>query len=340
MPRIKFPFQLDLAISEVEVVVDDHLVQQIAAPGLLSMNKCKFVVTCFVGSVWSFNPSYDHEMSFSPSPSPSEEDDEEWGWGDEDDIELTPSYNSESNLYNRRHSNDSHKKTPGQLPKNSLTKPSTSKTKTPANAALDIPSLPTVQQPPSSRPISGLSVKKAIPIAKLSRAHASAPISAGAQPFGKILGGSINNVPAAPFSLGGAPLDMTSPGTFQPMTTAPKKNSVPLPEDDIFASMGLSAQPTFTHSTASRISTISSTSQRHSTPVVPFKAPASLYFGTQPTKQSTASFGTKLGAGKSFGPTPSRSSNFGATRVKASSSGVGDDEEWGNDKDLDDLLDD
>lgn len=273
----------------------------------------------------------------------AEEDDEEWGWGDEeddvDDIELTPSYNFDSNLHNRRPSNENnafYKKSSAALPKKSPMRPATSLTRAPANATIDMPYLPSAQQSPLPKAaVSGLSIKKATPISKLHGSRAPAPASAGAP--------STANLIPLPNSIGGAPLQITSLGQKQPVTAPPKKPHAPPPEDDIFASMGLSAKPTFTHNTAqAKPVTKASSSRWNTTPPAPVTSPimSPQGFSQSTVRSNSTPFGSTLGGMGSLDTMLPTANTFAATSLKPSSSGGGNDEDWGDDADLDDLLDD
>jgi hypothetical protein len=357
MPKTRSSFpraRENLAWVAVVVVVlgAPLVVAVVLSLGPPNMNKCKFPQRQrYQYHVWNClccqRHSNDNVSSFSPICSAAEEDDEEWGWGDEDDneddIELTPSYNGDSNLHNRRPSNDSsgHKKMPpAALPKKSPLRPSTSITRTPANTFSDTPTLPSIQHTPAPAPVSGLSLKKATPIGRLNATIAPAPMSAGAPALGTSIGGAANN--PLPSSIGGAPLQITSLGTKKPTVAQPKKAPAPPspPEDDIFASMGLAAKPTFSHnSSSSRPVAAASGSRWNTTAAAPVTAPVNTSLGfSQSTTKPPPPVAT-FGGSSRFGANPSSAtSNF--AELKASSSGVGGDEEWGDDADLDDLLDD
>lgn len=146
----------------------------------------------------------------------------------------------------------------------------------------------------------------------------------GARP----LGGVGSGIQAKPSSLGGAmafpsqepipAMAITSLGPKRtPIKAAPKKPAPPK-EDDIFASMGLSATPTFSHAPA------------------PASRPAT----------SASALGGSRWAASSITPAPA-SSTFAATSTfsaTAASAVVddddGDDDNWDDDADLDDLLGD
>lgn len=122
-------------------------------------------------------------------------------------------------------------------------------------------------------------------------------------------------VPKPPFSGGRLP---TAPDSIpQRITSLGEKKQKPTPkkperkqEDDIFASMGLSAKPKFTPAPK------------------PTSGPSPLATGGSRWAQTTATTMT----------TPS--TNFGAAELKATASMDDDDDNWDDDGDLDDLLDD
>jgi hypothetical protein len=117
---------------------------------------------------------------------------------------------------------------------------------------------------------------------------------------------------------------ITSLGKKKPTTAPPKKAAAPPPEDDIFASMGLAAKPKFSHAPAPASRPVSSTASRWTNTTTTATA--------LPSAHKTA---PALGTTQNVSSTPASSTAF-----TASASGGDDDADWGDDADLDDLLDD
>lgn len=233
--------------------------------------------------------------------STNEENDEEWGWGDDDgdtggDVELASSFKDDNSVHKRRtSSNESltanktspmfHKKSP-----HSAIQP---KTHTPSDH--HIPKLPKAVPPAPVSGGSGLSLK----------AKPAAPMPAMSLP-------TPTTVPSAPSSTNSADfshlqgMTITSLGPKRAVPSAPaKKPPAPSPDDDIFASMGLAAKPTFSHA----------------------PAPATI-----PTAVSSSRWNAPVSA-----PAPAPAQKL---VVASSSLGVDDVANWDDDGDLDDLLDD
>jgi len=274
-------------------------------------------------------------------------DDEEWGWGDEDgndeDIELTPSYTHDTNLTNRRPSGDNHK-----LTKISPKRPSPNVTRSSAAAPnLEMPTMPSIQTTaansgaPTTGVVSGTTATSmmypspastgspagtTIPSASNRPAvvPAPAPVSAGAPALStKVTGQTLDSLADS----NPLPMRITSLGKKKPVTSQSKKPAAPPPEeDDIFASMGLSAKPKFSHvpvPASKPDSAVSSSRWAKTSPAITTSASS---------KPPTITYSSTLGAS----PSSATSSAFNTAAVE----GGDDDADWGDDADLDDLLDD
>jgi hypothetical protein len=249
-------------------------------------------------------------------------EDEEWGWGDDDDddtghVELSSTTSGDSFHRRRSPSTESSNRTPvtktttKSIPgvQNSFIRSSPAATRNPVSGDRNAPIMP--QQIPastsgrsssftsSSTSKPGLALSKPPPPSFQSPSTAPVP-SAASQP------------PATPLSdfgnLGG--MKITSLGPVRSNTMPSKKPPAPAPppEDDIFASMGLLAKPTFSHSTPAPAPAPSAPSSRWSA-AVPLAAASS---------SASAMVGTRLDAAEV----------------------ADDDGNWDDDGDLDDLFED
>ena len=265
--------------------------------------------------------------------SASTEDDEEWGWGDDDDddddIEMTPSFATDTNLHNRRPSND---QSPFQkhLPKRSPRKPSPITQRTPMDSLLEMPNIPPTHPTPSTAPVAGLTVKKTgMSLGGAPKATSTpVPMSAGVPPKASSQGNTGFNPETVPTSIGGNPLQITNLGKKKPAAAPVKKAPAPAPEDDIFASMGLAAKPTFSHApapTTRRAPSSSSSSRWATTPST-----------SAPVTKPSSTFGGSIQGATTMAAASSNLTTSGG--LTATSSGGDDDADW-DDADLDDLLD-
>jgi hypothetical protein len=298
------------------------------------------------------------------------EDDEEWGWGDddgneEDAIELAHSHATDSKLHLRRQSSGEVPALPSKsaslnggpvlASRLTPTRPTSNFAATPLTDAAALPRAPLA---PSSTPVKSLGLSGVGITTKVaSSTHnngtrrggiAKAPASAGAA-LGNFAFQSTSvgiGAPMAgemPQSIGGVPTRITSLGEKMPPSTHPKTPAPPPEEDDIFASLGLSAKPTFTHAAPAP-----STNR-------PLTAPA-------PSRWAQTAMSTSAGAvtpsvtRKVAGEArlePSRKGALGTTLVAPApvlvpiasrdldaASGGSENADWGDDADLDDLLDD
>lgn len=253
-----------------------------------------------------------------------DENDEEWGWGDDDDdnanIEMTPSFANIDTLLNRRqssgdvpHANGSPRATP-KYPKASLSLSSNPSIAPVSGLSLGIHGGTGPVVPPPA-PMSGSSSLSSGGAANTASGQAPVPL---------------------PSTAGGMPTRITSLGKKKPTASQPtpkKKAVIGGDDDDIFASMGLSSQPKFTHApapatapplSAPRTTSSSGGSRWAQTTTVPGSA----------NTITTAAAGSSLG--KSVAPTTTNTSTMLHSDLTASSGG--DDADWDDDADLDDLL--
>ena len=228
--------------------------------------------------------------------SPSEDDDEEWGWGDEsndDDaggVELAPTslYRDDSSVHKRSRSFG--EKSPTPAPKY------TKSPLQPLKKTMDSSNMSSAAAT-NNGGLKGMSLKPSAGNAMPVATPMSTPVSA--------FGGTTSGMPA---------MQITSLGKKKAPASAKKASPPPSKEDDIFASMGLSAKPTFSHNTA---------------PARQAAKPTATSLGNPGSRWGTIS-GSPAPAAVSA---PIASSNFSAT-----GSFGGDD--WDDDGDLDDLLED
>lgn len=262
-----------------------------------------------------------------------ETDDEEWGWGDDDDgggeFELATSNKDDSSVHKRR--TPSNESLPG-APSSSAASPSSSGKLAPTRtnsitkghpaavttssfnhtpkttfANHSIGSKSTLPTAPSSVPSSGIGYKGTSNGLQLSRppavlsSPATAPVPTTAM--------SMPTNPDYP-AVGG--MQITSLGPARKKGPTPNKKPAAQQEEDIFASMGLSAKPEFSHTPAAK----------------PKAQPVQLSgsrWATTPTTPITPAPASTLAAAAAAAAAPS------------SANASGDDDNWGDD-DLDDLI--
>ncbi|CAJ1935630.1 unnamed protein product [Cylindrotheca closterium] len=256
---------------------------------------------------------------------PGDEDDEEWGWGDDKDstsgeIELPANESAGSigsykdEVVHKRNTSIDIKdpvsyNNPSASPMTSSSRPAPA----PSSGGLNLSSSATntrTSNSGSSTPVKsgmGLMSKQQKPKPKpVAKSPASAPVMpapAAAQP--------IPNSAAMPI-----PQRITSLGKKKPVAPAKSKPTTKPPEDDIFASMGLSAKPKFS-------------------------APVS---GGPKTTPAAASGGSRWATPANTAAVTAVASTSNTLSANFSNDGGEDggdaDDDWGDDDDLNDLLDD
>lgn len=227
-------------------------------------------------------------------------DDEEWGWGDEEDdgghLEMA-STSSDSMHKRRSSSNESYNRSVRTAPANQSSFKRASPRSGRGNKAMDhnLPSIPQVPTSGIGLSLTAPSAKPGLSLSKPKSVVAAAPATAPARPpdFG---------------NLGGMKITSLGPKRAAPTPTKKAPTPAPVPEDDIFASMGLVAKPKFSHAPPPVHKTPATTTSRWAPPATAATtAPSSVI--------------------------PTASINLDAD------AGDGDDN-WDDDADLDDLFDD
>jgi hypothetical protein len=313
---------------------------------LLNTNKCKSFL-CFVGRTFnqesldtiSNSSLYRLFASVLRNYSSGDENDEEWGWGDDDDnnnagIELASSYNTSETLHNRRPSNGS----PRVAPKVAGLSLSPGPMNVPAVSGMSL-GLKSAQKPavPPPAPISGSSnTSGGTPSLSVGQQHQQISTS------------------SFPSDVGGIPTRITSLGMNKAPVTAAQQQVVPKKktiiggtDDDIFASLGLSSQPKFSHAPPPNsapaprpVSTIGGGSRWATASSTTTTTTARPIAGTS----SSTNFATRPLSGTTTATTttttfPSTTSGLTSTNLAATSGdGDDDDADWDDDADLDDLL--
>lgn len=215
-----------------------------------------------------------HEVSME------EENDEEWGWGDDDggtggDVELATSFKDDNSVHKRRQTSNeslSATKTSPMFQKKSPHPAIQPKTHIPTEH--HIPKLPKAV-PPAPVSGSGMSLKSkttsASPMSGVTHSTAAGPGFSLSAP---------TTVPSAPSSTNSTDfghlqgMAITSLGPKRAVQSTPvKKAPTPSPDDDIFASMGLAAKPTFSNTPAPATIPTAVTSTRWNAPVSASPAP-------------------------------------------------------------------
>jgi len=284
-----------------------------------------YVISFFAENAGSFGCLFLWCLTFLCYRAVEEKVDEEWGWGDDEDdggdVELSISSKDDNSVHKRRtSSNESLTKQPSQASSKTSSMSSYRKTSPRITSQVKshtlseqqhIPKLPN-KAPPAGP---GMSLSKpSVPTGGVVRSSSASKPKAGMAPSAQGAAPVAPSPATAPVTtdynnMQGLKISSLGPKISKPATPAKPPAPAPSPEDDIFASMGLSAKPTFSHAPAPPPKPMATTSSRWGATTVAPAAAASTFLST-----TGASFGT--------------------------GDGDGDDDNWDDDGDLDDLLDD